>query len=171
MYSIGDKVVHPGHGPGIIRGIENRQVIGEAKDYYIIEVLASDITLMTPVIKADELVLRLAMDEAAMERLLALLATPYNELSGDFRERQLDIEERLKEGDIFVTAEIVRDMAWHGHINDLTKRDEQLLQRAEELLASELALVKDIEVKDAIKEVQDILAGAIDSADKELAAP
>jgi CarD family transcriptional regulator len=161
MYAVGDKVVHPGYGPGVIKGIERRQVIGEEKDYYIIEILTGDATLMTPVAQADKVGLRPALGDASVRRVLEVLSEAPDSLSENFRERQLDIDERLKEGDVFVTARIMRDMAWYSHSNDLTKRDVQLMQRAEEIVAGELALAKGIEVKEALEDMQAILEDAI----------
>jgi CarD family transcriptional regulator len=160
-YSVGDKVVHPGYGPGTITSIEHRQVVGEAKKYYVINMLNEGGTLMTPVERARDVGLRPAIGDRAMKRLLESLSQPPSTLAGDFRERQTDIEERLKEGDIFTTAKVVRDLTWHGQLHGLTKRDTQLRQRAEQLLAGELALVKEIDVKEALEEVQTILADAM----------
>lgn len=161
MYAIGDKVVHPGYGPGTITSIERRQVIGEAKRYYVIDMLTGGGTLMTPVAQADQVGLRPAISGRAVNRLLKSLTAAPSTLSSDFRERQTDVEERLKGGDIFTTAEVVRDLTWYGQVHGLTKRDTQLRQRAEESLAGELALVKGIEVKEALEQVQAILAEAM----------
>jgi RNA polymerase-interacting CarD/CdnL/TRCF family regulator len=82
-------------------------------------------------------------------------------LSEDFRERQANVEERLKIGDVFATAGVLRDMAWHGQAHGLTKRDTQLMQRAEELVGGEIALVREIEAKAAIEHLQALLAEAM----------
>jgi len=161
MYSVGDKVVHPGYGPGIITDVERRQVIGEAKRYYVIDMQSGGGTLMTPVAKADDVGLRPAVSPASLEELLHSLTETPRILSGDFKERQTEIEERLRIGDVFITAEALRDLAWHGQRHNLTKRDTQLKQRAEELVAGEVALVKEIELKAALEQVQAILAEAV----------
>lgn len=161
MYSVGDKVVHPGYGPGVIRDIERRQVIGKAKRYYVIDMQAGAGTLMTPVAGADDVGLRPAINNAQVNRLLKSLEDPPRALSEDFRERQTEVEEQLKLGDVFLTATLLRDLTWHGQDHGLTKRDMQLVQRAEELVGGELALVRDIDVKEAIEQVQAILAEAI----------
>jgi CarD family transcriptional regulator len=166
MYSAGDKVVHPGYGPGVINGIERRQMLGEAKQYYVIDMLAGSGTLMTPVAKAGEIGLRPAISNASFKRLFHLLTETPDALSEDFRERQADVEGRLKGGDIFVTAGVMRDLAWYGQTQGLTKRDLQLMQRAEELVAGEWALVEEIEVKEAINQVQAIVEAAM--ADEEV---
>lgn len=167
MFAVGDKVVHPGYGPGVIKGIERRQVIGDAKDYYIIEIQANDATLMTPVAKADKIGLRQAIGDASIKQLFKILSETPEDLSDDFRERQQYVDERLKEGDIFITAAVIRDMAWYGHFSDLTKRDTQLLQRAEELVAGELALSRGIQIDEALEQMQAILADAIADQEEE----
>ena len=161
MYSVGDKVVHPGYGPGVIKDIERRQVIGEAKRYYVIDMQAGGGTLMTPVAGADEVGLRPAISNASLRRLFRSLREAPRPLSEDFRERQTEVEERLKVGDIFETARVLRDLAWHGKQHGLTKRDMQLMQRAEELVAGELALIREIEVKAAQDELQASLSEAM----------
>lgn len=157
MFSTGDKVVHPGHGPGVIRGIERRQMLGEEKQYYIIDMVASGGTLMTPVDNADLIGLRPAISSASVKRLLRSLTKEPGLLSDDFRERQTSIEERLREGDVFETAGVIRDLAWYGQTQGLTKRDMQLMQRAEELVAGEVGLVEGIDAKEALAQVQDIV--------------
>ncbi|MFC2037165.1 CarD family transcriptional regulator [Chloroflexota bacterium] len=161
MYSVGDKVVHPGYGPGVIRDIEHRQVIGEAKRYYVIDMQSGGGTLMTPVAGAEDVGLRPAISSAAVERLFQLLREAPDPLSEDFRERQANVEDRLKIGDVFATAVVLRDLAWHGQAHGLTKRDAQLMQRAEESVGGEVALVREIEAKAAIEHMQALLAEAM----------
>jgi CarD family transcriptional regulator len=161
MYAVGDKVVHPGYGPGVIKSIERRQVIGEAKRYYVIDMLTGGGTLMTPVAQADKVGLRRAISGRSADKLIRLLTQTPAPLSNDFRDRQAEIEERLRIGDVFAAAEVIRDLAWHDQVHGLTKRDLQLMQRAEELVAGELALVKDIEVKEALDQIETILTEAL----------
>lgn len=163
MYSPGDKVVHPGYGPGVILSIEHRQMLGEEKQYYIIEMLSGGGTLMTPVANADAIGLRPAITPVRVDKLFQLFWETPGALSEDFRERQLDIEERLKTGDIFVTAKVIRDLTWYGQVQGLTKRDTQLVQRAEELVAMELALIRDSEIAEAAEQLQSVVAEAMSS--------
>jgi RNA polymerase-interacting CarD/CdnL/TRCF family regulator len=79
----------------------------------------------------------------------------------DFRERQTEVEEQLRIGDVFNSTRVLRDLVWHGHDHGLTKRDMQLVQRAEELVGGEVALVRDLDVKAAIDEIQAVLAEAM----------
>jgi CarD family transcriptional regulator len=164
MYAVGDKVVHPGYGPGVIRDIDRREMIGEPKRYYVIDMQDGGATLMTPVAKADEVGLRLAISKASIKKLFQSLSESPHTLSEDFKERQTEIEEQLKTGDIYITAKVLRDLAWHGREHNLTKRDTELLQRAEDLIASEVALVEGTDVKVAIEQLQATLAEAVRQA-------
>jgi CarD family transcriptional regulator len=137
-------------------------MLGEAKQYYVIDMLTSGGTLMTPVAQADEIGLRPAISQSAAKKLLRSLAEDPGALPDDFRERQFDVEERLKEGDIHASVGVIRDLAWYGKAKSLTKRDAQLKQRAEELVAGELALIKGIELKEAVTEVQAVMEAAIE---------
>jgi CarD family transcriptional regulator len=168
MYSVGDKVVHPGYGPGVIRDIERRQVIGEAKRYYVIDMQSGGGTLMTPVANADDVGLRPAISSTSLERLLNSLKDAPHALSEDFKERQTEVEERLKTGDVFDTAQVLLDLACHGQDHNLTKRDMQLMQRAGELVAGEVALVKEIDVKAAHEQIQAILAETVHERSSQL---
>ena len=163
MYSVGDKVVHPSYGPGIITGVERRQVVGDPKEYYVIQMLTEGGTLMTPVARADELGLRRAIDRQTLDGLLELMHTPPATLSSDFRERQANIEERLKGADLEAAVEVMRDLAWHDELHRLTERDSKLLQRAEVLLAGEMALIEDIEIDEARGRLQARMAGIVAS--------
>lgn len=161
MFNTGDKVVHPGYGPGVITGIERREMMGEEKQYYVIELLAGGGTLMTPVANASEIGLRPAISKTAAKRLLESLTEEPGHLPNDFRERQTDVEERLKDGDIHETISVIRDLAEYERNNGLTKRDTQLMQQAEELVAGEVALVRDVEIKEALTEIQNVVEKAV----------
>lgn len=161
MFSVGDKVVHPGYGPGVITAIERRQVLQEAKRYYVIDMMTGGGTLMTPVKQAGNVGLRLAVSGSSIKRLLKALTAAPQILPDDFRERQVEIEERLKQADVFDVADVIRDLAWYDQVHGLTKRDSQLMQRAEEVLAAELALVEGLELKEALEQVQNTVAEAV----------
>jgi CarD family transcriptional regulator len=161
MFAVGDKVVHPGYGPGVIKEIERRQVIGEEKQYYVIDIRQGGGTLMTPVQGAKAVGLRSAISKASVARLLRSLSQPPHNLSNDFRERQAAVEGRLNEANVFTSAEVIRDLAWHGEAHGLTKRDTQLKERAEEMVAGEVALVQDVEYRTVLDRVHAILLEAM----------
>lgn len=161
MYAVGDKVVHPGYGPGVVTAVEKRQLIGEAQQYYVIDMLSGGGTLRTPVSQAEKIGLRLAISQASVDKLLAVLTQPPRTLPKDFRERQSEAEDRLKGGDLFAIVQVVRDLAWYDRVHGMTRRDTRLMQQAEDLLAAELALVKDIGMKEALDQIHTAVSDAM----------
>ncbi|HID87810.1 MAG TPA: CarD family transcriptional regulator [Anaerolineae bacterium] len=154
MFKVGDKIVHPAHGAGVVTGIETVNLLDEFSRYYIIDPIASDIRLMVPVRMAQELGLRQAVRLREAFRALDLLGKPPTPLPEDYKERQAQIEERLKDGDFVAVTEVVRDLYWLEREGSLTAKDTSLLDRARQLLVGELAVAAGIELEEAERELQ-----------------
>jgi CarD family transcriptional regulator len=91
QYSIGDKVVHPHHGPGWIASIERKEIMDGIKLYYVIEIPGQGLTLCMPVGKADEVGVRPAMSQSRFPRVLSMLRGKPHLLPMDYKERQEQI--------------------------------------------------------------------------------
>jgi CarD family transcriptional regulator len=157
QYSVGDKVVHPQHGPGRIAGIEHRAILAGTKGYYVIEIPGQGLTLHMPVGKADEAGMRLAMSQARFPRVLSALGGRPHQLPEDYRERQEKICAQLK------TARVVRDLTWHRQRAHLTRVDSGYLKQGRDLLAAEMALVSGDTVSDASRLIESTMAAAMAS--------
>ncbi|MEA3459733.1 MAG: CarD family transcriptional regulator [Chloroflexota bacterium] len=148
-FEIGNKVVHPYHGAGTIVGIKREKFPEESKQYYIIDLIAYDITLLIPVDSADEIGLRHACKATAVPHIMDILRASPDRLPDDYRERQALVKEKMEGGDAESMAEVVCALAWHRQENKLTKVDARLYERALTFLAGELALIKGITLKEA----------------------
>jgi CarD family transcriptional regulator len=115
QYSVGDKVVHPHHGPGRIAGIEHKDILAGSKIYYVIEIPGQGLTLYMPIGKADAVGVRPAMSQSRFPRLLSMLRGNPHLLPEDYRERQEQICAQLKTGRVIELARVVRDLTWHQH--------------------------------------------------------
>ncbi len=164
QFGVGDKVVHPYHGPGRIASIERREFFEEPKHYYVIEIPTQGLVLHVPKRKADTIGVRPAMPQEELRRVLEILRSTPRPLSGDYKERQEEIWEKLKTGHPVQIAEAVRDLTWHQKEGHLTKKDTDYLDRGQELLAAEMALVSDIEVDKAHQEIEATLRAALEMA-------
>ena len=162
-YSVGDKVVHPHHGPGWIAGIEHRELLDGTKRYYVIEVPGQRLTVHMPVGKADEGGMRLAMSQSRFPRVLSMLRSSPHLLPMDYKERQEQIWAQLKTGRVMQLARMVRDLTWHRERAHLTKTDSDCLKQGCDLLAAEMALVSGDTVSDASKLIQSTMTAAIAS--------
>ena len=163
QFSVGDKVVHPHHGPGWIAGIERRELLDGAKRYYVIEIPGQGLTVHLPEARADEVGVRLAMSQSRLPRLLSMLRARPHLLPKDYKERQAQISAQLKTGRVMQLARVVRDLSWHRKLAHLTKTDTDYLKQGRDLLAAEMALVSGDAVSDASKLIEATLIAAMAS--------
>ena len=158
MFKIGDKVVHPYHGAGMVIDIEEKKLLKERGRYYIIDLVAYDGIVMVPTNNIQKIGLRRVSGKRAISRAMNTLASTPDTLSSDHRERQARAQERLNTGDLIEVTEVVRNLAWRNTEAGLTMADNKLYQRAQTFLASELALAKDIELQEALERLQTALS-------------
>jgi CarD family transcriptional regulator len=157
MFQVGDKIVHPQHGAGVVSAIE-RDVIQGFGSYYVIELAAYNRTLMIPVDKAEEIGMRtISAPDIMAEVLEALTGEPGN-LPGNYTQRQIKLGERLRSGDVFEVAQVMRDLAFRGQQKHLTTQDSGFLEQARRFLASELALCRGIEFDQALTVLNGVMA-------------
>ncbi len=161
MFKIGDKVVHPYHGAGMVKDIEEKSFLKERGRYYIIDLVASDGVVMVPTNNVQRIGLRRVSGRRAISRAMNTLTATPDTLSNDHRERQAHAQERLNTGDLIEVTEVMRNLAWRNHEGRLTMADNKLYQRAQTFLASELALAREIELQEAMEQLQTALNGKL----------
>lgn len=145
MFSVGDKVIHRAHGAGIISMKKEMQITETPHCYLVIQMLGSDSTLMVPQERAEQR-LRPACKRTTLQRLLTNeLASEPQQLPPDYKKRQQYIEEKLKSGETKEWIEVVRDLTYQDEQKSLSQGDQQLLDRAMDLLSGEIALAQGVE--------------------------
>jgi CarD family transcriptional regulator len=157
MFKIGDKVVHPYHGAGMVVDIKEKELLKEHGRYYIIDLVACDGIVMVPINNIKKIGLRRVSGRRAISHAMDVLASAPDTLSSDHRERQAHAQEKLNTGNLIKVTEVVRNLAWRNHQGRLTMADNQLYRRAQTFLAGELALAKGIELQEAMKRLQTAL--------------
>lgn len=125
--------------------------------YYVVDLIASDIKLWVPVRNAEAIGLRRAVKEREMREIFGLLKGKPRSLPEDYKKRQAQVAERLYSGDVMAAAEVIRDLTWHRRENGLTKKDTALLEQAIQLVAGEVAVVKNIGLEEAQLKLQEKL--------------
>lgn len=157
QFAVGDKVVHPHHGPGRIVGVERKQLVDKARRYYVIKIPLQELTVYVPGAKLDVVGVRPAMSRAKLSVVLETLRSKPRRLPMDHKDRQEQVWERLRLGRVLQIARVVRDLYWHKRREHLTKKDSDYFDRARQRLAAELALVSDMEFSDAEQMISDHL--------------
>jgi CarD family transcriptional regulator len=158
QFSIGDKVVHPIHGSGLVTGVEHQELVEGFKHYYILTVVDKGLTVFVPMRKVDELGLRPATSRAELAHILDILDGKPQGLPADHKERQGRIQEKLTSGSLIQVTEVVRNLTWRKRLDRLTRADSRLLGQGRDLLAAEMALVTDTAVEDANEVIDAALA-------------
>ena len=149
MFSVGNKVMHFTHGAGVITEKKEMQITDTPHCYLVIQLLGSNSTLMVPTERAEAR-LRPACKKAALRRLLTSeLASEPGELPPDYKKRRKHLEEKLKSGELKEWIEVVRDLTYKAEQKALSIGDQQLLDRAVDLLSGELALAQGIPLEEA----------------------
>jgi len=157
MFEIGDKVVHPYHGAGMVINIEEKSFLEEHGRYYVIDLVACNGIVMVPVDNVQEIGLRPVSGKHVISQAMKVLASTPDPLPNDHKERQARLQEKVKTGDLIKVTEVVRNLAWRSHQKRLTMADNKLFQRAQTFLASELALAKGIELHEAMELLHRVL--------------
>ena len=163
MFDVGDKVVHPIHGAGLVIGIKKQDLLEQYHRYYVIDLAVDDRTLMIPVSKAEEIGLRSISRKAALSQVWHTLGAAAKTLLDDYKKRQERIQEKLKTGDVIRVAEVIRDLSARKREDRLTSFDTRLLERAQQFLSSEVALVEGVPVNEAERMIYETLDNGVES--------
>jgi CarD family transcriptional regulator len=159
VFNEGDTVVYPQHGAGVIEKREVRRVLGEEREYLVIRVLHSDLTLSVPADAAADAGLRPVMDDEGVERLVAVLTGEGgDEAQETFNRRFRANREKLKTGDVLELAGVIRDLAHRDAEKGLSTGERQMLGQAKRVLASELRFVRGTDEDEALEWLDAVLA-------------
>jgi len=142
-FNIGDKVVYPMHGAGIIEAIEEKEVLGERQKYYVMKLPIGDMKVMIPTDSVAELGLRQVIDEESVEKVYEILRGEQTAMSQNWNRRYRANMEKIKSGDIFEVAEVVRNLAIRDREKGLSTGERKMLDNARQILISELVLAQD----------------------------
>ena len=142
MFHIGDKIVYPMHGAGTIEAIEQKEMLGNSQDYYIIKMPIGDMKLMVPTNKADDIGVREVSDKNISDKVFDVLEKPKDKYVHDanWSKRYNTNVEKIKSGNILDVAEVVRDLS-HRHMErGLSIGEKKMLATAKDILISEMVL-------------------------------
>jgi CarD family transcriptional regulator len=140
-FKVGQKVVYPNHGIGVIERIEQKQ-IGEAElRFYTLRLAATNSVVLVPVTNAKEVGLRPPITAVECELLFKNLADDFVAPTGDWKDRFKEFTDKMKSGDIFEAADVLKNLTFLSRQKSLSFREQRMLERARYLVISELAAV------------------------------
>ncbi|MPZ16986.1 MAG: CarD family transcriptional regulator [Luteitalea sp.] len=140
-FQLGDKVIYPNHGLGIIETIETKTILGTTCGFYQLRMLASETTVLVPVDNVDSVGLRRAIDDEEVEGLFTRLGDGKIESHQNWKGRFKDNSDRMRTGSIYDVVEVLKSLMYLSKSKSLSFREKRMLDRAKFLVVSEIAEV------------------------------
>ncbi|CAN5233780.1 MULTISPECIES: CarD family transcriptional regulator [Subtercola] len=146
---VGETLVYPHHGAVTITALETRVVKGEEKQFMTLNVHTSELTIKIPVENIDLVGVRDVIDEAGVQAVYAVLQNEFVEEPGNWSRRFKANQEKMASGDVNRVGEVVRDLWRRDHDKGVSAGEKRMLEKARQILVSELALAQDLTDEEA----------------------
>ena len=157
-----DNVVYPHHGAGKVLKKEDKEIFGEKREYLTIQILHNDMTVMVPCCNAAVAGLRRVIDEETVKKVLDVLSDEVSDMPKNWNRRFKHNRDKIKTGDIYELAEVVRNLAIRESEKGLSTGEKQMFTRAKKILASELMYALEMGEDEAEEHLDDLLAQSAD---------
>lgn len=158
MYKIGDSVVYPMHGAGVIEDIEQKEILGKMQSYYVMRMPIGDMKVMVPMDNAAEIGMRDVICKAQAEKVLESFRTSETDVIQNWSKRFRDNMGRIKSGDIFEVSSVVKSLMLRDRQKGLSTGERKMLSNAKQILISEIVVATGI----THDEIEQRLANMID---------
>jgi CarD family transcriptional regulator len=159
-FEIGDSVVYPHHGAGTVIRKEQKEILGESREYLTIKILHNDMTVMVPTANAAVAGLRRVIDEETVQKVLAVLQDECSEMPKNWNRRFKHNRDKIKTGDIYELAEVVRNLGTREAEKGLSTGEKQMFTRARKILASELMYALEMDEEQVEQHIHDLILAA-----------
>ncbi|MCD4712550.1 MAG: CarD family transcriptional regulator [Clostridiales bacterium] len=149
MFKIGDRVVYPMHGAGIIEAIEEKELLGDSKQFYILKLPIKNMKVMLPIDSAENLGVRKVVDNDVLTEVMEVLAQEKGVMPDNWNRRYRSNLEKVKTGDIFEVAQVVRNLEILDREKGLSTGERKMLSNSKQILISEMILAKNLNEDEA----------------------
>lgn len=156
-FKVGDKVVYPHHGAGMVLKKEKKLVFEEKREYLTIKILHNDMTVQVPCENAGAAGLRRVIDEITVSKVVSVLHDDVSDMPGNWNRRFKYNREKIRTGDIFELAEVIRNLAVLEAEKGLSSGEKQMFVRAKKILSSELMYALEMGEEEAEAHVEELL--------------
>jgi len=156
-FDVGDKVVYPMHGAGVIEAIEKKDVLGREESYYIMRMPIGELRVMIPLKSGDELGLREVIGAEDVAKVFEVLQSEITSMSQNWNRRFRANMEKIKTGDIYEVAGVVRNLAARDRERGLSTGERKMLENARQILISELVLAQGMTEEEVEAQLSELL--------------
>ncbi|MDZ7674128.1 MAG: CarD family transcriptional regulator [Acidimicrobiales bacterium] len=157
-FKVNDKVVYPHHGAAIVESKEKLEMFGEEKEFLVLRMTHGELTLKVPSDKAEEIGMRYPISVEDVEDVFEVLAKKDVREPTNWSRRFKNHQEKLKSGDVYQVAEVVRNLALREADKGLSAGEKSMFVKARQVLVSELAFALDISEDAAFERLESTLA-------------
>ena len=157
MFSVGDRVVHPLHGAGIIEEITQERMSGQVGQYYVFRMPTGGLTLKVPTANCGAVGLRGLLSREKMEELLRAIPALDAEMTNNWNRRYRENMEKLKSGNLLEVARVIKGLALREEKHGLSTGERKMLHNAKQVLLSELVFVRELTYEEAEALLQDVI--------------
>jgi len=159
-FRIGEKVVYPNHGVGLIEEVCSRDVNGAIEEFYMLRIHANASLVMVPTANVKSVGLRRIIKKNDVEGLFKILKEDFFEPGTDWKGRYKDHSEKMRTGSIFQVAEVLKNLVYLSYKKSLSFREKRMLDRARQLIISEVAMVRGAAEKAVEEQIDRMLSEA-----------
>lgn len=156
MYNIGDKIVYPMHGAGVIESIEEQEILGSKQSYYVVKIPVGDMKVLIPTKNVRDIGIREVISEQDADKVFTVLESRGANANSNWNKRYRENMVKIKSGNIYEVADVVKSLMLREKEKGLSTGERKMLSSAKQILISELVLVKNmnpIEIEDIINKV------------------
>jgi CarD family transcriptional regulator len=140
-FQIGDKVIYPNHGLGVVEKVEEKTILGTTCGFFHLRILANETTVLVPVANVDNVGLRRAISDDEVERLFNLLGDGKIDNHQNWKGRFKDNSDKMRTGSIYDMADVLKSLTFLAKSKSLSFREKRMLDRAKSLIISEISEV------------------------------
>ena len=158
MFQVGDKIVHPMHGAGVIDSIVTKKVNGVVRDYYILKLPVGGMLVMIPTSHSEEIGVRPVVDTDEADRLIASMPDIEVDMTQNWNRRYRENMMRIKSGDLLEVAKVVKGLMLRDVDRGLSTGERKMLHSAKQILISELVLSQNTSYEDVEARINTALA-------------
>ena len=155
-FEVGDKVIYPNHGLGVVERIEDKTILGTTCGFYHLRIVANDTTVLVPLANVDGVGLRRAIGDDEVERLFGLLGDGKIDNHQNWKGRFKDNSDKMRSGSIYEVADVLKSLTFLAKSKSLSFREKRMLDRAKFLVISE--------VSEVMRETAAAIEGRVDRA-------
>ncbi len=140
-FQIGDKVIYPNHGLGVVEKVEEKTILGTTTGFFHLRIISNETTVLVPVANVDNVGLRRAITDEEVERLFILLGDGKIDNHQNWKGRFKDNSDKMRTGSIYDMADVLKSLTFLAKSKSLSFREKRMLDRAKFLVVSEISEV------------------------------